>query len=74
MLDLMLESCYSLNIKYGEYKMVTVDLGNKKRKFKSVKEYAEFHGIKYITAYMRLRMGAKPLTAAKKPVRKYTKH
>lgn len=53
--------------------MVTVDLGNKKRKFKSVKEYAEFAGIKYITAYQRLRYGMKPLTAIKKPVRKYRK-
>jgi hypothetical protein len=53
--------------------MVTVSLGTKKKVFKSVKEYADFHGIKYITAYMRLRMGQKPLTAAKKPVRKYSK-
>ena len=53
--------------------MVTVSLGNKKRTFKSVKEYAEFAGIRYMTAYMRLRNGMKPLTAAKKPVRKYSK-
>ena len=53
--------------------MVTVSLGNKKRTFKSIREYAEFAGIKYITAYQRLRYGLKPLTAAKKPVRKYEK-
>lgn len=53
--------------------MVTVSLGNKKRTFKSIREYAEFAGIKYITAYQRLRYGLKPLTAAKKPVRKYDK-
>lgn len=53
--------------------MVTVSLGTKKKVFKSVKEYADFHGIKYITAYMRLRMGVKPLTAVRKPVRKYNK-
>lgn len=51
--------------------MVTVSLGNKKRKFKSIKQAAEAADIPYITMYMRLRMGMKPLTAAKKPVRKY---
>lgn len=54
--------------------MVTVDLGNKKRKFKSVKEAADFTGVPYMTLYMRLRFGVKPATAVKKPVRKYTKH
>ena len=53
--------------------MVTVSLGSKKKTFKSVREYAEYAGIKYITAYMRLRAGMKPATAAKKPVRKYTR-
>ena len=53
--------------------MVTVSLGNKKRTFKSVREYAEYAGIKYITAYVRLRNGMKPATAAKKPVRRYQK-
>lgn len=53
--------------------MVTVDLGNKKRKFRSIKEAADFAGIPYITLYMRLRFGKKPLTAVKKPVRKYRK-
>lgn len=53
--------------------MVTVDLGNKKRKFKSVREAANVMGIPYMTLYMRLRFGVKPATAIKKPVRKYTK-
>ena len=53
--------------------MVTVSLGSKKKTFKSIREYAEFAGIKYITAYMRLRAGMKPTTAANKPVRKYRK-
>lgn len=51
--------------------MVTVSMGSKKRTFKSIKEYAEFASIKYITAYQRLRYGMKPATVAKKPVRKY---
>ena len=51
--------------------MVTVTLGTKKKSYPSIKAYAEAHGIKYITAYMRLRMGVKPTVAAKKPVRKY---
>lgn len=54
--------------------MVTVDLGNKKRKFRSVREAAEATGIPYMTLYMRLRFGVKPSTAVKKPVRKYTRH
>lgn len=53
--------------------MVTVDLGNKKRKFKSIREAAEVSGVPYMTLYMRLRFGNKPLTAIKKPVRKYRK-
>ncbi len=53
--------------------MVTVDLGNKKRKFKSVKEAALACGVPYITLYMRLRFGVKPATAVRKPVRKYNK-
>ena len=53
--------------------MVTVDLGNKKRKFKSIKELADAAGVSYITMYMRLRMGTKPATAMKKPVRQYVK-
>ena len=54
--------------------MVTVSMGNKKRTFKSVREYAEYAGIRYMTAYMRLRNGMKPATAAKKPVRKYSRN
>ena len=54
--------------------MVTVDLGNKKRKFRSIREAAEVSGIPYMTLYMRLRFGKKPLTAVRKPVRKYTRH
>lgn len=53
--------------------MVTVSLGTKKKSFRSIKEYAAYAGISYMTAYMRLRFGVKPLTAAKKPVRKYTR-
>ena len=53
--------------------MVTVDLGNKKRKFRSIKEAAEVTGVPYMTLYMRLRFGVKPRTAVTKPVRKYTK-
>lgn len=53
--------------------MVTISLGNKKRTFKSIKEYAEYAGIKYITAYQRLRCGVKPATALKRPVRKYNR-
>lgn len=53
--------------------MITVDMGNKKRKFRSIKDAAEAAGMPYITFYMRLRFGNKPVTAAKKPVRKYVK-
>ena len=53
--------------------MVTIEMGNKKRKFKSIKEAAEASGILYMTLYMRLRAGDKPATAIKKPVRKYNK-
>lgn len=53
--------------------MITVDLGNKKRKFASIKAAAEETGIPYMTLYMRLRFGVKPATALKRPVRKYTK-
>ena len=53
--------------------MVTVTLGTKKKSYPSIKAYAEAHGIKYITAYMRLRMGVKPMVAAKKPVRSYNR-
>ena len=52
--------------------MVTVDLGNKKRKFRSIKAAADAMGVPYMTLYMRLRFGVKPATAVKRPVRKYT--
>ena len=53
--------------------MVTVSLGTKKKTFKSIKEMSEATGVPYMTLYMRLRFGKKPMTAAKKPVRKYEK-
>lgn len=53
--------------------MNAINLGNKKRKFKSIKELADAAGVSYITMYMRLRMGTKPVTAMKKPVRQYVK-
>ena len=57
----------------GEYKMVTVSLGTKKKVYRSIKEMAAATGVPYMTLYMRLRMGTKPLTAGRKPVRKYAK-
>jgi hypothetical protein len=63
-----------INIKIENgYKMVTLSLGNKKRTYRSIKEAAEVNGIPYMTLYMRLRFGNKPLTAIKKPVRKYSR-
>lgn len=53
--------------------MGTIDLGNKKRKYKSIREAANASGVPYMTLYMRLRFGNKPATAIKKPVRKYVK-
>jgi hypothetical protein len=53
--------------------MITIEMGKKKRKFKSIKEAAEASGILYMTLYIRLRAGDKPATAIKKPVRKYRK-
>ena len=53
--------------------MVTISLGNKKKQFRSIKEMAAATGVPYMTLYMRLRFGQKPLTAVKKPVRKYVK-
>jgi hypothetical protein len=53
--------------------MVTLSLGTKKRTFKSIREASEFTGVPYMTLYMRLRMGLKPATAVRKPVRKYVK-
>lgn len=54
--------------------MVTLSMGNKKRTFKSIKEAAAVNGVSYMVMYMRLYNGWKPATAAKKQVRKYTKH
>ena len=54
--------------------MVTISMGNKKRTFKSIRLAAEASGIKYITLYMRLRAGDKPVTAMNKPVRKYERN
>lgn len=59
--------------KMKEFKMVTLSLGNKKRTYKSIKLAAEASGIKYITAYMRLRAGMPVAKALKSPVRKYVK-
>ena len=53
--------------------MVTVDLGKKKRKFKSIKQLADAAGVSYITMYQRLRQGMKPRQALTKPVRPYMK-
>lgn len=53
--------------------MITIKLGNKKKSYRSIKLAAEASGIKYITLYMRLRAGDKPVTAVSKKVRKYQK-
>ena len=53
--------------------MVTLVLGNKKRKFRSIKEAAKAVDMSYITLYQRLRAGMKPATALNKPVRQYRK-
>jgi len=52
---------------------VKVSMGTKKRVFKSVRLAAKAAGMPYMTFYMRLRAGVKPVTAAKKPVRVYKK-
>lgn len=51
--------------------MITLSLGNKKRTYKSIAEAANAAKVPYITLYMRLRAGVKPVTAIRKPVRKY---
>lgn len=51
--------------------MVILSLGNKKRTFRSIKEAAQAAKIPYMTLYMRLRFGVKPVTAMNKPVRRY---
>lgn len=53
--------------------MVTIKMGNKKKQFRSIRLAAEAAAVNYMTFYMRLRAGDKPATAAKKPVRVYTK-
>ena len=53
--------------------MNTVSLGTKKKSYRSVKEFADANGLKYITAYMRLRMGDSPNVVVKKPVRQYNR-
>ena len=53
--------------------MITVQMGNKKKSYKSIRLAAQAAGVSYMTFYMRLRMGNKPMEAAKKPVRKYMK-
>lgn len=53
--------------------MVTIKLGNKKRQFKSIRLAADAANIPYMTLYMRLRAGVKPVTAMNKKVRKYQK-
>ena len=58
---------------WGVFKMKQISLGTKKRTYKSIRQMAEETGVKYITLYQRLRIGMKPLTATKKPVRKYNK-
>ena len=51
----------------------SISMGSKKKVFKSIRLAAEAAGVPYMTFYMRVRMGTKPATAAKKPVRKYQK-
>lgn len=53
--------------------MKTVSMGTKKKQYASIKMAAAAAGVSYMTYYMRLRMGTKPLQAVKKPVRVYTK-
>lgn len=51
----------------------SISMGNKKAVYKSIRIAAEKAGVKYMTFYMRIRMGLTPAQAAKKPVRKYQK-
>lgn len=50
--------------------MNTISLGTKKKSYRSVKEFADANGLKYITLYQRLRAGLSPIQAIK-PVRAY---
>lgn len=49
----------------------TVSLGIKKKQFRSIRLAAEAAGVPYMTFYMRLRAGMKPVEAVKKPIRSY---
>jgi hypothetical protein len=51
----------------------TVSLGTKKKQYSSIRLAAEAANIPYMTFYMRLRAGMKPVEAVKKPVRSYTR-
>lgn len=53
--------------------MKLVSMGTKKKQYASIRMAAAAAGVPYITFYMRLRMGVKPVQAANKPVRKYIK-
>ncbi len=53
--------------------MNTVSMGSKKKVYKSIRWAAEAAGVPYMTFYMRLRAGVKPVTAANKRVRVYNK-
>ena len=44
----------------------TVSMGTKKKVYPSIRLAAKAAGVPYMTFYMRLRMGTKPVTAAKK--------
>ncbi len=53
--------------------MNAINLGNKKRKFKSIKQACQATGQDYMRVYMRIRMGMKPAKALTLPARAYTK-
>lgn len=53
--------------------MKTISLGNKQKKFKSIKEASEHYGISYMTLYMRLRAEKNVKQSLITPVRKYHK-
>lgn len=57
----------------GANVMVTISLGNKKKRFKSIKEACQATGQDYMRVYMRIRMGMKPAKALTKPARAYRK-
>lgn len=53
--------------------MVQFQTRHKTRKFRSIKEAAQFFGIPYMTFYMRQRSGWSGTEAANPKVRKYTR-